>query len=525
MKKSKKLIEGLIIIYLLTIIAHGSVLFTEDWDTGIIDSNVWDVYDIGDNGNIVLDDLGSGNYALALTGRRTAGTPVWGDVIYSVDTYDRGGFLSITFDTWQGGALPSYSCHAGFHHSNAGPGPYNTMEAAIGYIYQDLRAAGGKDGNHGITGTLPLFTAAIANAYGMSNAITFKITLGDVYGGRWEWSNDGGATWIVERDTIGNSSDSNNVTNYIGFGLFGGGQWDIAVIDNIVVEENFHLIRQSDGSTDVNEWAPSSDTYTIVLGGAPSQNVTVTVDPDSQLQVNGAGQGNVVNLTFTPSDYDVPQTVTVEAIDDSTAEGDHTGVISHTTTSGDTGFDGLVIEDVVVNIADDDQIGFEISESGESTDITEGGAGDTYTITALGPPGQTVTVTVDPDGQIDVGEGAGVADQLTFNSSNWQTPQEVTVSAYDDSDSEGPHTGTISHTSQSGDGNWDNLVIADVVANITDNENYCGEPDQVYVDGDIGGPDGVGDEFRDCYVNIYDLAYMVAQWLDCTDLFIGDCSW
>ena len=46
----------------------------------------------------------------------------------------------------------------------------------------------------------------------------------------------------------------------------------------------------------------------------------------------------------------------------------------------------------------------------------------------------------------------------------------MSVTAVDDSDVEGVHTSTISHTVSSSDTNFDGLVVDDVVANITDND-------------------------------------------------------
>ena len=51
-----------------------------------------------------------------------------------------------------------------------------------------------------------------------------------------------------------------------------------------------------------------------------------------------------VSLVFTPSNWDTPQTVTVTAVDDAAIEGNHTGVITHSSTSSDTGYRNLTID-------------------------------------------------------------------------------------------------------------------------------------------------------------------------------------
>ncbi len=79
-----------------------------------------------------------------------------------------------------------------------------------------------------------------------------------------------------------------------------------------------------------------SDSYRLALTAQPTATVTVTVSPDSQLIATPG------SLTFTTANWDVPQTVTVEAVDDSVAEPDpHTGTIAHTTASSDPAYDGL----------------------------------------------------------------------------------------------------------------------------------------------------------------------------------------
>ena len=40
-----------------------------------------------------------------------------------------------------------------------------------------------------------------------------------------------------------------------------------------------------------------------------------------------------------------------------------------------------------------------------------------------------------------------------------------------------------------------------------------------YYYGDIAGPDGAGDEFRDCKIDLYDFAELMLNWLSCSDTF------
>ncbi len=228
------------------------------------------------------------------------------------------------------------------------------------------------------------------------------------------------------------------------------------------------IVTESGGSTDVAE-AGSSDDYTVVLTSEPTQDVTITVDPDSQTDL-GAGPGATITLTFTALDWSTPQTVTVTAVDDAVAEGAHSSTIVHSAASGDAAYDGMAIGSVVANITDNDTAGVIVTESGGSTDVAEGGSSDSYTIELESQPTANVTITVDPDGQTDLGAGPGVAITLTFTSGNWNTPQSVTVTAADDAVAEGAHSSTIVHSAASGDAAYDGMAIGSVVANITDND-------------------------------------------------------
>ncbi len=120
-------------------------------------------------------------------------------------------------------------------------------------------------------------------------------------------------------------------------------------------------ILEGDG-VNIDEEAPSFDTYDIVLSTEPnepneiSMPVIVTVTPDDQVQVNGAGAGNPIQLSFSKTDWFTPQTVTVTAIDDTDQEGTpHYATITHTASSeADANYDGLPVVSVQVVIADNE---------------------------------------------------------------------------------------------------------------------------------------------------------------------------
>ncbi len=114
--------------------------------------------------------------------------------------------------------------------------------------------------------------------------------------------------------------------------------------------------------------------------------------------------------------------------------------------------------------------GVTITESGGSTDVTEGGATDTFTVVLDASPSfETVIVFV--LGLVDVSVSTGA---LNFTSTTWNIPQEVTVTAVDDSDVEGSHTDSIILVvftiNEASPWNADAIDPPPLTVNITDND-------------------------------------------------------
>jgi uncharacterized repeat protein (TIGR01451 family) len=109
--------------------------------------------------------------------------------------------------------------------------------------------------------------------------------------------------------------------------------------------------------------------------------------------------------------------------------------------------------------------GVTITQSDGITNVTEGGATDTYNVVLNTQPIADVTVTINNGTQTTTNPTS-----LTFTTANWNVTQTVTVTAIDDAVIEGPHTGSVSHTAASSDANYNGISVASVTANITDND-------------------------------------------------------
>ncbi|MBI2809089.1 MAG: S8 family serine peptidase [Planctomycetes bacterium] len=111
-------------------------------------------------------------------------------------------------------------------------------------------------------------------------------------------------------------------------------------------------------------------------------------------------------LIFTPANWNVPQTVSVSAADDTMAEGSHNGVIHHSAASGDGRYDGLAIRDVVVAITDNDAASGSISGH-KFHDLDQDRVWDANE-PAL--EGWTIYLDQNRNGQLDPGEMATTTD-------------------------------------------------------------------------------------------------------------------
>jgi ELWxxDGT repeat protein len=106
-------------------------------------------------------------------------------------------------------------------------------------------------------------------------------------------------------------------------------------------------IIQSGGSTTVNEGG-ANDTYGVVLNTQPTSDVVVTISANNQLTTNKQ------TLTFTASNWNIAQDVTIAAVDDILTQGDRSTSITHSSTSTDSNYASVTIPALNVTIRDND---------------------------------------------------------------------------------------------------------------------------------------------------------------------------
>ena len=99
----------------------------------------------------------------------------------------------------------------------------------------------------------------------------------------------------------------------------------------------------------VTEQDTTGGSYTVVLDSEPTATVTVTVAGHAGTDVTRTPG----TLTFTTSNWDTVQTVTVTAGDDADTTDDSV-TLTHSAASTDTGYSGIAIAGVVVTVRDND---------------------------------------------------------------------------------------------------------------------------------------------------------------------------
>ena len=188
--------------------------------------------------------------------------------------------------------------------------------------------------------------------------------------------------------------------------------------------------------------------YTVVLDFQPANSVTVTPTVTS-------GRGLTLSessLTFTTSDWDNPQTVTVTAAEDAN-NANETAMITHTAAESGGGTDynlaANVIDAISVTVNDNETLTLSVS----SLDLDEDGT-TSYTVVLARAPSSTVTVTLSLSSDIgltvDTDPGvSGDQHSMMFTVGNWSNPQTVNVTVPVDDDGYA-NTGTITHTSSGG---------------------------------------------------------------------------
>jgi gliding motility-associated-like protein len=209
--------------------------------------------------------------------------------------------------------------------------------------------------------------------------------------------------------------------------------------------------------------AGGTATFTVVLKTQPTANVTLPISSSDGTE----GSVNPASLTFTSSNWNAPQTVTVTGVDDYIVDGDITYTINiGPASSSDTYYNGIDPNDITLQNIDNDVAGVYINPTSLTT--SESGTTASFSVRLTAQPSANVTITLTSS---DLGEGILNKSSLTFTASNWNTNQTVTVTGVDDQVDDGDVTYlVVTSNTSSTDATFDNIVVSDVTVTNTDND-------------------------------------------------------
>ncbi len=114
------------------------------------------------------------------------------------------------------------------------------------------------------------------------------------------------------------------------------------------------VVTQSSSRTVVTEGG-NTDTLQLVLNSPPTANVTISITVG-----DGQTTPSVSTVTFTPtggaSPWNVSQTITISAVNDSVVEGNHSSTINFTATSADATYNGFTVAPVTASVIDNEGV-------------------------------------------------------------------------------------------------------------------------------------------------------------------------
>ncbi|GBF78819.1 S8 family serine peptidase [Aphanothece sacrum] len=183
-----------------------------------------------------------------------------------------------------------------------------------------------------------------------------------------------------------------------------------------------------------------------------------------------------ISLTRDGVTLTLPNTVTVDYISGTTYRINGLDTLTNTPGIYNLRVDATTIQDNAGNSGDAPKTatfsitppatpGITLTQTGGNTSITEGGNTDSYSLVLKTQPTADVTITLTGNSQITLNQTT-----FTFNSTNWNTPQTVIVTAVNDTVTEGNHTAIINHSVTSSDTNYNGLTVPNVNVGIQDND-------------------------------------------------------
>lgn len=215
----------------------------------------------------------------------------------------------------------------------------------------------------------------------------------------------------------------------------------------------------------------------VVLKSAPAANVTIPLSSSDTTEFTVS----TASLTFTPANWNIVQSFTVDGVNDSIVDGTVASTLDiGASVSGDAGFNGVDLANPTINNADNDTAGFSICcLSGATTEL---GGTATFDVVLTAQPTADVDIPVT---SMNTAEGTVSTALLTFTNANWNTAQTITVTGVDDTSRDGNVSFNVQlGATTSADAAFNGLAAQNRSVTNNDNERYLYVTSSLY-DGDF----------------------------------------
>ncbi len=213
--------------------------------------------------------------------------------------------------------------------------------------------------------------------------------------------------------------------------ILSGGDYTGIAADSVTVnvtDSDTRNVVLSPTSLTVTEGNDTGVSYTVKLSTQPSDTVTLTIGGHRGTDLSISGTTLSSNrLTFTTSNWDMAQTVTVNADHDGNSD-DESETLTHTTSGGDY---ANLTKDLPVTVTDDAPVTVTVSFGAASYTVTEGSS-RTVTVTLDDDPERTVVIPIEAanEGGASDSDYSGVPPSVTFDAGD--TSKSFDVSAVED---------------------------------------------------------------------------------------------
>ncbi|MGQ1889253.1 Calx-beta domain-containing protein [Thermophagus sp. OGC60D27] len=241
---------------------------------------------------------------------------------------------------------------------------------------------------------------------------------------------------------------------------------DLSVPINVINTDNDaagFTINTTNTATVTSETG-TTDIFSVVLNSRPYAEVVFEIMGLDSTE----GMLSAEELTFTPDNWNQPQTVIITGVDDNETDGD----ISYTLTievideRSDEAYHGQSNTLLITN-ADDDSAGLILEPQSATLETSEEGLQASFNLRLASQPASNVVIAISG---LDESEGLLSRTTLIYTPENWNQSQKVTITGRDDEEVDGSITYAL-RLAVDNDNSDENYHDLSILLNVTNTDN------------------------------------------------------